>query len=154
MKRRIIFVLFLILIVFSCSVACAGNNGGTQSMVTDKKITFTIGERELSASLVENAATEVLAERLETGPITIEMNDYGGWEKVGSFGFSLPASNEQMTAQPCDYVLYQGNQLVIFYVSNSWSYTPLGRIDGVESAELKQILGSGDVTVTISLAGD
>lgn len=123
-------------------------------MVTDKKITFTIGERELSASLVENAATEVLAERLETGPITIEMNDYGGWEKVGSFGFSLPASNEQMTAQPCDYVLYQGNQLVIFYVSNSWSYTPLGRIDGVESAELKQILGSGDVTVTISLAGD
>ena len=123
-------------------------------MVTDKKITFTIGESELSASLVENAATEVLAERLETGPITIEMNDYGGWEKVGSFGFSLPASNEQMTAQPCDYVLYQGNQLVIFYVSNSWSYTPLGRIDGVESAELKQILGSGDVTVTISLAGD
>lgn len=123
-------------------------------MVTDKKITFTIGERELSASLVENAATEVLAERLETGPITIEMNDYGGWEKVGSFGFSLPASNEQMTAQPCDYVLYQGNQLVIFYGSNSWSYTPLGRIDGVESAELKQILGSGDVTVTISLAGD
>ncbi len=123
-------------------------------MVTDKKITFTIGERELSASLVENAATEALAERLETGPITIEMNDYGGWEKVGSFGFSLPASNEQMTAQPCDYVLYQGNQLVIFYGSNSWSYTPLGRIDGVESAELKQILGSGDVTVTISLAGD
>ena len=123
-------------------------------MVTDKKITFTIVERELSASLVENAATEVLAERLETGPITIEMNDYGGWEKVGSFGFSLPASNEQMTAQPCDFVLYQGNQLVIFYGSNSWSYTPLGRIDGVESAELKQILGSGDVTVTISLAGD
>lgn len=123
-------------------------------MVTDKKITFTIGERELSASLVENAATEALAERLETGPITIEMNDYGGWEKVGSFGFSLPASNEQMTAQPCDFVLYQGNQLVIFYGSNSWSYTPLGRIDGVESAELKQILGSGDVTVTISLAGD
>lgn len=123
-------------------------------MVTDKKITFTIGERELSASLVENAATEVLAERLETGPITIEMNDYGGWEKIGSFGFSLPASNEQMTAQPCDFVLYQGNQLVIFYGSNSWSYTPLGRIDGVESAELKQILGSGDVTVTISLAGD
>lgn len=123
-------------------------------MVTDKKITFTIGERVLSASLVENAATEVLAERLETGPITIEMNDYGGWEKVGSFGFSLPASNEQMTAQPCDFVLYQGNQLVIFYGSNSWSYTPLGRIDGVESAELKQILGSGDVTVTISLAGD
>ena len=123
-------------------------------MVTDKKITFTIGERELSASLVENAATEVLAERLETGPITIEMNDYGGWEKVGSFGFSLPAINEQMTAQPCDFVLYQGNQLVIFYGSNSWSYTPLGRIDGVESAELKQILGSGDVTVTISLAGD
>lgn len=123
-------------------------------MVTDKKITFTIGERELSVSLVENAATEALAERLETGPITIEMNDYGGWEKVGSFGFSLPASNEQMTVQPCDFVLYQGNQLVIFYGSNSWSYTPLGRIDGVESAELKQILGSGDVTVTISLAGD
>ena len=79
------------------------------------------------------------------------MSDYGGWEKVGSFGFSLPTSNEQITAQPCEFVLYQGNQLVIFYGSNSWSYTRLGKIDNITQSELIAILGTGNVTVTLSL---
>lgn len=125
--------------------------GGGEGVRMENKITFTIGETQLSATLAENTATEELIKRLKTAPLTIEMRDYGGWEKVGSFGFDLPASDEEITARPCEFVLYQGNQLVIFYGSNSWSYTRLGKFENVTQAELKQILGSGNVTITLSL---
>lgn len=114
------------------------------------QITFTVNGRELTASLAETQAAETLYEMLAEGGITLHLRDYGGWEKVGELGFSLPTSNQQMTAQPCDFVLYQGSQFVLFYGSNSWSYTRLGRIEDVSAAELKGILGSGNVTVTLS----
>ncbi len=149
-----------------CLSACAdgGGSGGNDNIsdsVNDDKngelnqevnnMYLKVGDATLTATLVDNPATQALKERLKTAPITINMNDYGGWEKVGGFGFDLPTSNEQITAQPCEFVLYQGNQLVIFYGSNSWSYTRLGKIEGVTQAELKEILGNGDITVTLSL---
>lgn len=114
------------------------------------QITITVNGRELTASLADTNAAATLYEMLGEGDITLHLRDYGGWEKVGELGFSLPTSNQQMTAQPCDFVLYQGNQLVLFYGSNSWSYTRLGRIEDVSAAELIEILGSGSVTVTLS----
>ena len=77
------------------------------------------------------------------------MTDYSGFEKVGALGTSLPTSNSQTTTQSGDIVLYQGNQIVIFYGSNSWSYTRLGKIDDLTG--WKDALGSGDVTVTFSM---
>ena len=86
---------------------------------------------------------------MQTAPVVIQMNDYSGFEKVGSIGTSLPASNSQTTTQSGDIVLYNGNQIVIFYGSNSWSYTRLGKIDDLSG--WTEALGSGDVTVTFSL---
>ena len=79
----------------------------------------------------------------------ILMSDYSGFEKVGALGTSLPASNSQTTTQAGDIVLYNGNQIVVFYGSNSWSYTRLGHIDNLTGWE--EALGSGDVMVTFSL---
>ncbi len=115
------------------------------------KMYFIIGDVRLEAALETNSATAALTQRLKTAPLTIDMSDYGGWEKVGELGFSLPTSNKQITAKPCEFVLYQGNKLVIFYGENSWSYTRLGKIDGVTPAKLKDVLGDGDVSVTLSL---
>ena len=81
--------------------------------------------------------------------VTIEMEDYGSFEKVGALGQSLPTENVQTTTQAGDIVLYQGNQIVLFYGSNSWSYTRLGKIDDLTGWE--QALGDADVTVTFSL---
>ena len=86
---------------------------------------------------------------MHSAPVTIQMNDYGGFEKVGPLGMSLPSSDSQTTTQSGDIVLYQGNQIVIFYGSHSWSYTRLGKIDDLNGWE--KALGSGDVTVTFSL---
>ena len=72
-------------------------------------------------------------------------------EKVGSLGFSLPRNDRQTTTGPGDIILYLGNHLVIYYDTNSWNFTRIGKIDNATQAELKAALGKGDVKVTLSL---
>ncbi len=43
-------------------------------------------------------------------------------------------------------VLYSGNQIVVFYGSNSWAYTRLGHIDMTQE-ELTELLGNGDAEI-------
>lgn len=101
------------------------------------------------ATLEDNIAVDALIEMMENEPVVIHMSDYSGFEKVGTLGRSLPASDNQITTEAGDIVLYQGNQIVMFYGSNSWSYTRLGKID--DFTGWKEALGSKDVTVTFSL---
>lgn len=109
-----------------------------------------IGNSSFTATLESNEAVDALVVMMNDAPLVIQMSDYSGFEKVGTLGTSLPTSNKQTTAQSGDIVLYNGNQIVIFYGSNSWSYTRLGKIDDLSGWE--DALGSGDVTVTFSLA--
>ncbi|WP_180994604.1 cyclophilin-like fold protein [Clostridium sp. chh4-2] len=108
-----------------------------------------IGSSTFTATLEDNPAVDSFVRMMENAPVVIKMSDYSGFEKVGAIGTSLPASNSQTTAQSGDIVLYNGNQIVIFYGSNSWSYTRLGKIDDLSGWE--EALGSGDVTVTFSM---
>ena len=108
-----------------------------------------VGDVVFLATLEENEAVSALVEMMRESPVVIQMSDYSGFEKVGPLGTSLPASNSQTTTQAGDIVLYNGNQIVIFYGSNSWSYTRLGYIDDLTGWE--DALGSGDVTVIFSL---
>lgn len=112
---------------------------------------LTIGDTVLTASLADNSSTAALRELLSKAPVTIDMHDYANMEKVGPVGTSLPRNDEQLTTGPGDIILYQGNSLVIYYDKNSWSLTPIGKIDGITQAQLKELLGDGNVTVTFSL---
>lgn len=116
---------------------------------SEMQMNVQVGGSTFTATLEENEAVDALVEMMEQGPVTIQMSDYSGFEKVGPLGTSLPTSNQQTTTQAGDIVLYQGNQIVMFYGSNSWSYTRLGHIDDLTGWE--EALGSGDVTVTFSL---
>lgn len=122
-------------------------NNTEENTVTNMNVQ--VGDVVFSATLEENEAVSALVEMMRENPVVIQMSDYSGFEKVGSLGASLPASNSQTTTQSGDIVLYNGNQIVIFYGSNSWSYTRLGHIDDLTGWE--EALGSGDVTVTFSL---
>ena len=115
----------------------------------DRKMIVEVGGKHFTATLEDNKAAETLAEMMQEDPVTVQMSDYGGFEKVGDLGTELPTSNRQTTTQAGDIVLYQGNQIVIFYGSNSWSYTRLGRIDDLTGWETA--LGDGDATVTFAL---
>lgn len=110
-----------------------------------------IGDAVLEATLVSNSSTEELVKRLKDGPIKIDMKDYGGMEKVGAFKTMLPQNDMPTNAKPGDLILYQGNAFVIYYAPNSWHFTKLGRIENCERKSLLKILGSGNVSVTLSL---
>ena len=116
---------------------------------TEMKMNVQVGGAAFSATLENNEAVSELVAMMQESPVVIEMSDYSGFEKVGSLGRSLTASNSQTTTHAGDIVLYNGNQIVIFYGSNSWSYTRLGHIDDLTGWE--DALGGGDVTVTFSL---
>lgn len=119
---------------------------------SQNKINITIDGRSMSATLADNVATKALVEKLSTGPITISMNNYGGFEKVGALPWSLPSADTQITTKPGDIMLYNSNNIVIFYGQNSWAYTPLGVLETTDSSEISSFVGSGDKQVTISLA--
>ena len=116
------------------------------------KINITVGSRTLTATLIDNSSTRALLELLADGPVEIHMSDYAGMEKVGSLPQSLPQNNEPMNTVPGDVILYQGRSFVIYYGTNSWSLTPLGKIDGnLSGTELKSILGNGSVNIVLSI---
>lgn len=123
------------------------NSDTEENMV--KKMTLQIGNSSFTATLENNPAVDAFVEMMNDSSIIIQMNDYSGFEKVGSLGTNLPADDKQTTTHAGDIVLYNGNQIVIFYGSNSWSYTRLGKIDDLSGWE--DALGSGDITVTFSL---
>lgn len=113
-----------------------------------------IGEYTLKATLAENSSVDALKEVLAKGPITIDMRDYANMEKVGPLGMDLPRNDTQITTQAGDIILYQGSALVIYYEPNSWNFTRLGKINDVSAEELKKILGTGNVTITLSLESE
>lgn len=113
---------------------------------------ITIGGSTHTATMVSNAATEALLARLKTSPVTVTLNSSGGFEIWGALGFSLPATDEPVNAQPGDIVLYNGSNICMFYGTNSWSYTRLGKIDGLSESELRTFLKAGESNVKVTLS--
>ena len=110
-----------------------------------------IGKDILQIKPESNSSAEALIDRLKQGDITVEMNDYGGFEKVGSLGMTLPRNDKEITTKAGDVILYNGNQITIYYDTNTWDFTLLGRVQGVDQKELKDILGKGSITAVFSL---
>ena len=110
-----------------------------------------VNNNTMKVKLADNAATKALVERLKEGAITYNAHDYGGFEKVGALGFSLPSNDTYITTEPGDIMLYTSNQLCIFFDSNSWEYTPIGKIEGMTKQQLKDAFGTGEVSITLSL---
>ena len=110
-----------------------------------------IGDTAVQVEWEKNESVEALKNLCVVEPLTIKMSMYGGFEQVGPIGQSLPREDRQTTTQAGDIVLYSGSQIVVFYGSNSWAYTRLGKITDKTASEMKELLGSGDVTLTLSL---
>lgn len=111
-------------------------------------ITITVGDTVLTAKLENNESAKAFRDLM---PITVQMSGYGGFEQVGSLGTRLPRKDRQTTTSAGDIMLYNGNSVVMFYGSNSWSYTRLGKIEGKSASELRDILGDGDIEVTFAV---
>ncbi len=175
MKRIIIFLTALLLAI--CTAACTAENppkSETESaesgvavphsenkavnnyeketdaaMQTEMKMNVQIGENTFTATLEDNAAVREFIEMMKKAPVSVEMSDYSGFEKVGSLGKNLASNDRQTTTAAGDIVLYNSNQIVMFYGSNSWNYTKLGHIDNLVGWE--DALGDGDITAVFTI---
>ena len=110
-----------------------------------------IGSKRFYANLEDNASAEAFVEKLSPAAITVEMQDYGNFEKVGTLPWELPRTDVQITTIPGDIILYQGNQITLYYDENTWNFTKLANIEGVTKEELLRVLGDGTVEATLSL---
>ena len=127
------------------------NQNNNEENMSNSTIKISVNGTTLTATLKDNVSTRALVNLLKEGPLTINMNDYARMEKVGPIGTTLPQCDERLTTQPGDLILYRGQYFVIYYAQNTYSLTPLGKIDNITNNELIKILGNGDVTVKISL---
>ena len=126
--------------------------GEKEEAVVMDELILSIGDKNIPVEWENNESVDALKDLAGSG-MQINMSMYGGFEQVGSLGTSLPENDSQLTTSPGDIVLYSGDQIVIFYGSNSWAYTRLGKITGLNEQELEDIFGNGDVTIGLSAGG-
>ena len=174
MKIKRLFALAAVVLIILCLCACAANKADTAgtSDNTDASVSQTgeqtseaaepdeqkelhmrINDTEVLVKWETNESVDALAALAQSAPLTIKMSGYGGFEQVGSLGAELPRNDTRVTAQPGDIMLYSGNQISVFYGSNTWEYTRLGQITGSTVTDLATMLAGDDVTVTISAEG-
>lgn len=115
------------------------------------QVKVTVNGQEMTATMENNTSAQAFKRMLNRGPKTVKMNDYGGMEKVGMLWKGLPTNNEQITTQPGDIILFMGSSIVVYYNQNSWNFTKMGHINDVTQEELKEILGTGNVTMNFEL---
>ena len=111
-------------------------------------LVITANDKVFYAAPEDNSSASALIEKLSEGEITVDMRDYAHFEKVGSLPWSLPRNDAPITTEPGDVILYQGNQITIYYDQNSWNFTRLAKIGNTTKSELLDALGSGSVSVT------
>ena len=144
----------LLLIISFVLVGCNSNNSINNSTssentiisdVEDKTLKLYIDDIEINVTWENNSSVNALKE-LET--ITVNMHQYGGFEQVGSIGKTITSNDKQITTNPGDIVLYSSNQIVIFFGSNTWSYTKLGHLN-LNQDELNNLLDKSNVILRI-----
>ena len=164
MKGRILYIVILLLFA-ACSSDAASSVKPTQpetqtpkssansSAQTEApvKLKIHVNDTTFTATLEENSSAKAFAEFLTQGDLTLDMHDYGSFEKVADLPRSFPRNDKQIDTDAGDIILYQGNSITIYYDKNSWNFTRLARIDNVNKKRLQQILGKGNVKATFSV---
>lgn len=144
-----------ILMIMSAILMLSCNDDGNEAVAQttmSQKMYITIDGVSRTVTLYDNAATQALVAKLQDGNVTVTLNSSGGFEIWGALGFSLPMSNEQITARPGDVILYNGSNICLFYGTNSWSYTRLGHIDNLSENELRTFLKAGESNISVTLS--
>ena len=164
MKGRILYIVILLLFA-ACSSDAASSVKPTQpeaqtpkssansSAQTEVpvKLKIHVNDTTFTATLEENSSAKAFAEFLAQGDLTLDMHDYGSFEKVADLPRSFPRNDTQIDTDAGDIILYQGNSITIYYDKNSWNFPRLARIDNVNKKRLQQILGKGNVKATFSV---
>ena len=154
MKKLIsILIAAVILTTTACAAGTKTSTKGVLPMKLNIQIDNGTNKHTLTATLYDNSSSRALVELLQKGAVTIDIHDFSNFEKVGDLPVTLPRNDTPTNTDAGDLILYLGKRFVIYYDKNSWDFTPLGKVDGVTKAELKKILGEGNVTAVLTCSG-
>ena len=154
MKKLIsILIAAVILTTTACAAGGKTSSKGVLPMKLNIQIDNGTSKHNLTATLYDNSSSRALVELIQKAPVTIDMHDFSNFEKVGDLPVTLPRNDTPTNTDAGDLILYLGKRFVIYYDKNSWDFTPLGKVDGVTKAELKKILGEGNVTAVLTCSG-
>lgn len=169
--KKILFILTAIIMLFM--VGCTSEPDMTESqepqsqynILSDEEtsnymneksentnLTLSVDGTQLSVKWENNSSVSALKELAAGGNLTIKAHQYGGFEQVGSLPQRIESNDVHMTAEPGDIMLYSSNSVVVYYGTNTWSYTKLGHIENLSEAELQELLSGETVTLTFSLS--
>ena len=153
--KKIFAYIVAILLLSACSSDAASSTKPSQPE-SDKgsasmKLKIHVNDTTFTATLADNSSAEAFAEYLSQGDLTLDMHDYGSFEKVADLPRSFPRNDTQIDTDAGDIILYQGKSITIYYDKNSWSFTRLGKINNLNKKRLQQILGKGNVKATFSV---
>lgn len=143
--------------LFSLLLLCGCQNNKINNIIESEKsnmkniIILVNNNDKLYVELNDNISSRAFYDKLKESSFTINASDYGNFEKVGDLPFSLPTVDENISVDSGDLILYQGNKITLYYDKNKWNFTRLGKVIDVSKEELKNILGSGDVTLTFMI---
>ena len=146
------YFLLIMALIFACCSSDNETQAETLQTTSTMTINLTIDGVTHPITLTNNEATQALVTKLQKGPVTLTLNTNGDFEIWGALGFSLPTSNEHIDGQPGDVVLYSGSNICIFFGYNSYSYTRLGKINGLSADELKSFLKGGQSNISVILS--
>ncbi len=149
-RQTKILISFSLLFTLTACTNDKSESKTKEKTIENNKIFIQINDKTLTAHLVDNKATKDLKEIISKKGLTINFHNNGGFEQVGSIGQSLPTNDTQISATSGDILLYNGNQIVMFYGDNSWSYTRIGKIKASQQ-ELAELFGDKDMTATFTL---
>lgn len=155
MKKRIAIMLCLAFVC--CAGGCEKETAQSTAPSTETEVQeeeavtmkLYINDTEVPVGWENNAAVEALAADAGKGDIVVNMSMYGGNEQFGPLGKSYPANNRQVTTSNGDIVLFNNDQIVVFYGSNTWSYTKLGKM-ALPEDEVTELLSNGDITLRLT----
>lgn len=150
LMMTLVLSLFAALALPSCGKVQLSLTPEPQAEGQKKQLYITANGKTITATMADNDTAKEFAEKLKDGPVTVRMRA-NGFEHYGPLGFSLTSNDRRVTAVSGDIMLYNSNNICIFYGNNIWSYTPLGKVDGLSAEELKAFFGEGDISVTYSL---
>ena len=105
-------------------------------------------ENDISEEIIDNSTES----QISTGELEkTEITDKSAIEQVGSLEKSYTKNDEQITTHSGDIVLYSGDKIVVFYGSNSWAYTRLGKMN-IPEDDVTELLSNGDITLKIAIS--
>lgn len=163
MKKYLLIILaVLMLFLVSCNKKETNKDKGNgktdegfvdfNDLLGDNYMYARIDDKEIKIKLEDNSSTKRLLELLEEGNIVFKADDYQNFEKVGDIGTAITKNDSEVDAKCFDVLLYNGRNITFIYGTNSYSYTVLGKVEGISEAEYKEFLkaGNGEVSITLS----